>query len=167
MASTDLGAAMNAHLNKELYSAYQYLAMAAFFEESNYPGFASWMNTQAKEEYVHAMKFWDFLYDTGGRVTLLAIEKPRDKFSSPLDAFEAALQNERDVTKAIHALYDRAVEEHDYPSQVFLQWFVTEQVEEERMTGQIVETLKMMGDSTASILILDRELGQRGGAATS
>ncbi len=161
MPTKDLAAALNVHLNKELYSAYSYLAMAAYFEQTNFPGFASWMDAQSKEEYVHAMKFWRHLYDTGSHVTLLAIEQPRSDYSSPLDAFEQALKAEQEVTATIHDLYGRAVTEKDYPAQVFLQWFITEQVEEEKTAMQIVDTLKMNGDSPAGLLIIDRELGSR------
>ncbi len=165
MSSKSLSEALNIHLNKELYSAYSYLGMAAYFEGANFPGFAAWMNAQAQEENVHAMKFWEFIYDTGGHVTLLAIDKPRSDYGSPLDAFQHALKAEQDVTTAIHALYGSAVDEKDYAAQVFLQWFITEQVEEEKTASQIVETLKMNGDSTAGLLIFDRELGSRDSSA--
>ncbi|MFN2389626.1 MAG: ferritin [Actinomycetota bacterium] len=162
MPSKDLQDAMNTHLNQELYSAYLYLAMAANFEAANLPGFAGWMRAQAKEEYAHAMKFWDYIYDRGGRVTLLAIAEPPAKYKAPLDAFQKAFDHEKEVTRAIHELYGRAVAEKDYASEVFLQWFVSEQVEEEKSAGQIVDTLKMVGDSMASLLMFDRELGARG-----
>ena len=165
MPSKSLTDAMNVHLNKELYSAYTYLGMAAHFEAANFPGFASWMDAQAKEEYAHAMKFWEFIYDTGGQVKLLAIDEPRSDYGNPLDAFEQALKAEQEVTLAIHALYGTAVDEKDYPAQVFLNWFITEQVEEEKTASQIVETLTMNGDSTAGLLILDRELGSRDSSA--
>ncbi|HVF53427.1 MAG TPA: ferritin [Actinomycetota bacterium] len=164
MLSKGLQEAMNKHLNKELYSAYTYLAMGAYFEDANFPGFAAWMKEQASEEYVHAMKFWEHIYDTGGSVTLLAIDAPRTEYTSPLDAFQQALASEKEVTTAIHDLYGHAVEEKDYPSQVFLQWFITEQVEEEKMATQIVEQLRMAGDSPATLLLIDREMGSRGGA---
>lgn len=161
MPSTGLKDAMNAQLAKELYSAYSYLAMAAYFEDANYPGFAKWMHAQAGEEFQHAMKFWTFIYDTGGKVTLLAIDQPRSNYSSCLDAFAQALKHEQEVTAAINELYSTAVNEKDYASQAFLQWFVTEQVEEEKTATNIVETLEMAGDSTTAILLLDRELGSR------
>ncbi len=165
MASKDLQDAMNKHLNKELYSAYLYLAMAAYFESTNLPGFAGWMRAQAKEEYQHAMKFWDYIYDRSGAVTLLTIAEPPAKFKTPYDAFKQAFDHEKEVTAQIHELYGRAVADKDYASEVFLQWFVSEQVEEEKTSGQIVETLKMVGDSTASLLMFDRELGARGAPA--
>lgn len=164
MRRVSFGDALNEHVNKELYSAYLYLAMAAHFEASSFPGFSHWMKQQAKEEYAHAMKFWNFIYDTGGTVRLLRIEEPKASYTSPLDAFRDALEHEREVTKAIHDLYARALEEKDYPAQVFLQWFVNEQVEEEKTAGYIVDSLTKLGDSSASILLFDRELGGRGAA---
>ena len=161
MTTPTLSQAFNEHLAKELYSAYSYLAMAAYFEDANYPGFAKWMHAQAGEEFQHAMKFWTFIYDTGGKVTLLAIDQPRSDYSSPLDAFSQALKSEQEVTAAINDLYAGAVEGKDYAAQAFLQWFVTEQVEEEKTASQIVETLEMAGDSATAILLLDRELGSR------
>ncbi len=162
MASKDLKDAMNKHLNKELYSAYLYLSMAAYFEAGNLPGFAGWMRAQAKEEYEHGMKFWTYIYDRGGSVTLLAIDQPPSQFGSCLDAFSQAYEHEKEVTSDIHELYRRAVADKDYASEVFLQWFVSEQVEEEKTAGQIVDTLKMVGDSSAALLMLDREMSARG-----
>lgn len=167
MRSSDLQDAFNEHLNKELYSGYIYLAMAAYFESINLPGFAAWMRTQAKEEYQHAMKFWEYLYDRGGKVTLLAIDQPQSTYKSPLHAFEQALAHEKDVSEAINKLYTRAIDEKDYASEVFLQWFINEQVEEEKNAGQVVDTLRMLGDSSAALLMLDRELGARGAAAVA
>lgn len=164
MPSKDLHDALNEHLNKELYAAYLYLAMAAFFESTNMPGFTSWMRAQAKEEYSHAMKFWQYVTDRGGKVTLLAIDQPPSKYRSPLDAFQQALAHEQEVSEAINKLYGRAVDERDYASEVFLQWFVSEQVEEEKNAQQIVDTLKMVGEDSASLLMIDREMGTRGAA---
>ena len=161
MTSDSIRDALNAQLNKELYSSYLYLSMAAHFEATNLPGFATWMKGQSREEYEHAMKFWDYIYDRGGSVTLLSIDQPETTFKSPLDAFEKALQAEKDNTEQIHKLYAMAVEQKDYPTQVFLNWFIEEQVEEEKTAGQIVDTLKLVDDSSASLLLLDRELGAR------
>ena len=153
--------AMNAHLNKELYSAYLYLAMAADCESHTLPGCAHWMRLQAEEENAHAMKFYDFIHDRGGRVRLKAIDGPPTDFASTLELFEQALAHEQEVTGQINELYALAVRENDYPTQAFLQWFVTEQVEEEKTATQIVETLKMIGDDKVALLMLDRELGAR------
>lgn len=153
--------AMNEQIKTEFYSAYQYLSMAAYCESVNLPGFAHWMRIQAREEVEHAMKFYDFVLDRGGRVLLQAIGQPVIEFGSPLEVFEQALEHEQKVTATINELYTLAVEENDYASQVFLQWFVTEQVEEEKNAGDVVETLKMVGDKSEALFLLDRELGSR------
>lgn len=121
----------NEQINAELYSAYLYFAMEAWFVAENYPGFGGWMRAQAIEEMSHAMKFYDFINDRGGRVELQAIGKPEADFASPVGIFEKVLAHERHVTSLIHGLVKLADDEGDYPSRVFLQWFVTEQVEEE------------------------------------
>jgi ferritin len=154
--------AMNEQIKNELYSAYQYLSMAAYCESVNLPGFARWMRIQAREETEHAMKFYDFILDRNGRVVLQAIEGPVVDFGSPLEVFEQALEHEQRVTAMINDLYGLAVRENDYASQTFLQWFVTEQVEEEKNAGDVVETLKMVGDRSEALFLLDRELGRRG-----
>jgi ferritin len=154
--------AMNEQIKTEFYSAYQYLSMAAYCESVNLPGFAHWMRIQAREEVQHAMKFYDFILDRGGRVLLQAINQPVIEFGSPLEVFEQALENEQEVTATINDLYGLAVEENDYASQAFLQWFVTEQVEEEKNAGDVVETLKMVGHGSEALFLLDRELASRG-----
>src|ERR687895_1593407 len=153
--------AMNEQMKNEFYAAYQYLSMAAYCESENLPGFAHWMRAQAREETEHAMKFYDFILDRNGRVVLQAIEGPVVEFGSPLEVFEQALEQEQKVTAMINDLYGLAVRENDYASQTFLQWFVTEQVEEEKNAGDVVETLKMVGDKSEALFLLDRELGQR------
>src|SRR5919202_5071250 len=153
--------AMNEQIKNEFFSAYQYLSMAAYCESENLPGFAQWMRAQSQEETEHAMKFYDFILDRNGRVVLQGIEKPVVEFGSPLDVFERALEHEKKVTAMINDLYALAVRENDYASQTFLQWFVTEQVEEEKNAGDVVQTLKMIGDSSEALFLLDRELGQR------
>jgi ferritin len=154
--------AMNEQMKSEFYAAYQYLSMAAYCESENLPGFAHWMRTQAQEETLHAMKFYDFILDRNGRVVLQAVEEPVVEFGSPLEVFERALEHEQRVTAMINDLYGLAVRENDYASQTFLQWFVTEQVEEEKNAGDVVETLKMIGDRSEALFLLDRELGRRG-----
>jgi ferritin len=154
--------AMNEQMKSEFYAAYQYLSMAAYCESENLPGFARWMRTQAQEETQHAMKFYDFILDRNGRVVLQAVEEPVVEFGSPLEVFERALEHEQRVTAMINDLYGLAVRENDYASQTFLQWFVTEQVEEEKNAGDVVETLKMIGDRSEALFLLDRELGRRG-----
>ncbi len=167
MLSKTVQDAMNEQINNEFYSAYQYLAMAAYCESVNLPGFAQWMRTQSQEETEHAMKFYDFILDRNGRVVLQAIEGPVIEFGSPLEVFEQALEQEQKVTAMINDLYGLAIEESDYASQAFLQWFVTEQVEEEKNAGDVAETLKMVGDKSEMLFLLDRELGQRGNSEQS
>jgi ferritin len=161
LLGTAIEEAMNEQIKNELFSAYQYLSMAAYCESENLPGFAQWMRAQAREEMEHAMKFYDFILERNGRVALRALDGPLVEFGSPLEVFEQALEHERRVTAMINDLYALAVRENDYASQTFLQWFVTEQVEEEKNAGDVVETLKMVGDKSEALFLLDRELGQR------
>jgi len=156
--------AFNGQVNEELYSSYVYLAMAAHFEGLNLAGFANWMRQQAREELEHAMRLFSHLTRRGGRVSLKAIGEPPADFGSPLEAFQTALAHEQHITGTIHALYEVALEEKDYPAQLELQWFIDEQVEEEENTGGVVEMLKMAGDNKGALLMLDRELAQRTGA---
>ncbi len=153
--------AINKQINHEFYSSYLYLAISAHFEYINLPGFAHWMHIQSKEETFHATKLFNYVNDRGGRVELEAIGKPATDFGSPLEAFEAALEHEQGVTKMIGELYALAVKENDYPSQVELQWFVQEQVEEEKTARTIIDQLKMIGDHGSALMILDRELAAR------
>lgn len=153
--------AINEQINKELYSAYLYLSMAAYAESENLSGVAHWMRMQYQEEVMHALKFFDYVNERGGRVVLAAIDQPQVEFESPVDVFNITLEHERKVTGLINNLYALAVKENDYASQMMLQWFITEQVEEEANAGQILDTLKMVGDNSQALLMLDRELAQR------
>jgi ferritin len=161
MLSNTMLAEMNAQVKHELYSAYLYLSMAAHFEAANLGGFASWMRFQAAEEQEHAMKFFDQILDRGGKVALQAIEQPPVEFTTPLAIFEKVQAHEQQVTALIHKLYALAVKEGDYASQIFLGWFVTEQVEEEKNASTILETLKLIGDKSNAIYQLDHQLGKR------
>ena len=153
--------AMNAQIQKELASAYLYLAMASFFSEANLNGFAQWMRIQAREERNHALKFFDYIHDRNAHAELEAIDKPTAKWASPLAAFEAARKHEEKVSASIRDIYDLAVKEKDYASQALLQWFIVEQVEEEKTGREIVDTLKLIGDDRAGLFIYDKELGKR------
>jgi ferritin len=153
--------ALNEQIKNEFLSSYIYLSMAAWFDDRNLPGMAGWMRVQAREEATHAMKIFDHLLDRNGRVKLRPIPQPPVDFSSPLEVFEQALKHEMAVTASIHNIYAQAVQEKDFASSVFLDWFVKEQVEEEKQGALIVEQLKMMGDDRPGLLMLDRELGQR------
>lgn len=149
-------------INREFYAAYLYLSMSAYFESRSLEGFASWMRAQAAEEQEHAMRLYEHLLDRGASVELQGIEAPPSEFGSPLEVFEEALAHEKRVTDWIHELYDLAIEHHDHPSQLVLQWFIVEQVEEEGSVGTIVDQLRMAGDDQGTLLMLDRELGERG-----
>lgn len=152
---------MNEQIKHELYSAYLYLAMAAYLDHSSLPGFAHWMRLQAQEEVEHAMKFFDYIHDRGGRVVLQAIDQPPAEFKSPTAIFSQAYEHEQMVTGRINHIYGLAVQEKDFASQEFLNWFVKEQVEEEKSASQILETLKMSGEQGHSLVMLDRQLGER------
>ena len=159
MLDPKLEAALNDQLGGELYSSHLYLSMSAYCESINMAGAAHWFRLQAEEEREHAMKFSVHIVDRGGRVTLGAIEAPPTDFGSVLGAFERALLAERDVSAAIDRLYAMAVAQGDYASQAFLQWFVAEQVEEEKQTDDLVQILTMIGADPTAVFMLDRELG--------
>lgn len=162
MISQAMQDAINKQIRDELYSAYLYLSMAAYFETTSLPGFASWMRMQSQEEVSHAMKLFDFVNERGGRVTLHAIDQPPLEFESPQAVFEATYEHEQKVTGLIHDLYELALEEKDYPAQVMLHWFIDEQVEEEDAVSAILDVLERVGDKGQGLVMLDRELGQRG-----
>ena len=161
MLGNKVEAAMNAQLAMELRSAYVYLAMSAYCESESLPGFAAWLQEQSKEEVDHAMRFFNFIADRDGSVKLEALPEPQHKYSSALDVFEQALEHEREVTRSIADLYGFVVEEKDFASQAWLDWFATEQVEEEKTVGQIVGSLRRVGESGDALFLLDKELGER------
>jgi ferritin len=153
---------LNAQIKEELFSSYIYLSMAAYCEANNLPGFAHWMQVQSKEELEHAQKFYGYIHDRGGRVMLQAIDQPPVDFKSATDVIEQTLAHEQYITAKIHSLYGLALEENDYASQILLQWFVTEQVEEEKNATEILTMLKMIGDKGQGLIMLDRQLARRG-----
>ena len=163
MISKTMQAAINEQINKELYSSYLYLSMAAYFEDKNLPGFANWMSVQVSEEREHGMKFYDFLVDRGGRVMLKAIAAPATEWNSNLELFKEVQAHEAKVTASINSLYELALAEKDYPSQVMLQWFISEQVEEEKNAADIVQQLELIDAHGTAVLMLDKQLGKRGG----
>lgn len=152
---------MNEQIVKELYSAYLYLAMAAYFESENLGGFSHWMRMQVQEELLHTSKFFDFLNERGSRVVLDTIDKPTAKFSSVEDVFKKTLEHEKKVTVSINALYALADKANDNATKIFLQWFINEQVEEERNPADILGKLKYVSNQPAGILILDKDLATR------
>ncbi len=161
MLSKTIQNAFNDQISKEFYSAYLYLSMSSYFQSINLPGCAHWMRLQYQEEEAHALKLFDYVHDREGSVTLEAIDKPGVKFKNALDVFQQALDHEREVTRMINKLYALTQKENDYAAQIELQWFITEQVEEEKSAGGIVEQLKMVGDNKSALLYLDRQLGMR------
>ncbi|MBA3469421.1 MAG: ferritin [Herpetosiphonaceae bacterium] len=157
--------ALNEQIKHELESAYLYLSMAAYFESVNLQGFAHWMRLQHQEETAHGMKLFNYLQDRGGRVRLQAIEQPKTDFSSSLEVFEQALKHEQKVTALINGLYDLAIRENDHATQIHLQWFITEQVEEEKNAQDVVDKLKMAADHPGALFLLDQQLASRMGEA--
>ena len=161
MLSKKMQDALNGQVNAELYSAYLYMSMSAYFESINLRGFANWMRVQALEEMTHAEKFYNHIIDRGGRATLTAIKAPPIKWASPLAAFQAVYKHEQKVTGLINDLVNLANTQKDHAASISLQWFVTEQVEEEASADEFVQKLKMVGDSTQGLLMLDGELAGR------
>jgi len=163
MLSERMLGALNEQINAELSSAYQYLAMAAYFESINLEGSARWMKRQSREEVEHAMRIFEFIHDRDGRVSLAAVAQPQAQFGSPLVVWEAVLKQEQGVTARIHALYALAGEEKDYATEVMLQWFVNEQVEEEKQVKRILEQVRVIGVASSAIFFVDRHLGKEAG----
>jgi len=161
MLSKKMQDALNRQLNAELYSGYLYASMSAYFESINLRGFANWMRVQAQEEVVHAYKFFNFVNERGGRVVLSPIDGPPTEWDSPLAAFEAAYKHEQKVTGLINELVDLAVSQKDHATNNFLQWFVTEQVEEEASANEVVQKLNLVGEAKSGLFMLDQEMGQR------
>lgn len=161
MLSAPMLQKLNDQVRHEFYSSYAYLSMAAWFESQDLPGMATWMRLQADEERQHAHKFFDYILDRGHEVQLQGIAQPPVKFSTPLEVFEQGLSHERAVTASINALYAQALDDKDFASVQFLDWFVKEQVEEEKTTSLVIGKLKRIGNDGAALLQLDRELGQR------
>ncbi|RCK73051.1 MAG: Ferritin [Ignavibacteriae bacterium] len=161
MISKNLQNAINNQIHSEIYSSYLYMAMAAYADGKNFKGIANWFKVQSQEEWEHAMKFYNFLVERGAYVIFKAIEQPPSDFKSILQAFEATLEHEKKVTASIHKLYELAVKEGDYPTQVMLHWFINEQVEEEANAMEIIEKIKLVGEKSGSILWIDKELGSR------
>lgn len=153
--------AFNTQIRAEFQSAYTYLAMAAWFTENNLPGFAQWMRIQWQEETMHAMKLHDFLHSRGESVTLLALAAPVKKYSSAVQVFEQVRKHEQSITSSINNLYELALNEKDLPSQIVLQWFINEQVEEEALVMEIIERLKLVGSDGPSVYLLDRQMAVR------
>lgn len=161
MLKPEMEEALNEQIKWEFYSAYLYLSMAAYFEDLGLEGFAHWMKAQTAEETMHAMKFYKFVNERGGRVRLQEIPQPPIEWESPLAAMEYSLNHEREVTERINKLMDFAKKEGDHATEILLQWFVSEQVEEEDSFGRIINQMKLVKDSPQGLFNIDRELASR------
>jgi ferritin len=161
MLKENVQEALNEQLNAELYSSYLYLSMSAYFQSVELKGFANWMRVQAQEELMHAMKFYDYVNERGGRVILKEIATPQTEWDSPKAAFEHVYQHEQKVTGLIGNLVELAIKEKDHATNNILQWFVTEQVEEESSAKEGLEKIKLVGNESSGLLLLDQELAQR------
>lgn len=161
MLSDTMTKAVNEQIKWELYSGYLYLSMSAWFADKGMPGFTHWMRLQAQEELMHAMKFYDFLIERGGSVELHAVDAPPKSWASPLAVIQETLKHEQSVTARINELMNLAMNERDHATTIFLQWYVTEQVEEEDNVGDVLAKLKLVGDKGEGLFMLDKELGQR------
>jgi ferritin len=163
MISKAMQDAINEQIKNEFYSAYMYLSMSAYFQANNLPGFAAWLRIQFQEEQTHALKLYDHMIDRGGRIDLKALSQPPAEWKTSLEAFQNVLTHEQHVTALINQVYETALSEKDYPAQVMLQWFINEQVEEEKNATEIVEQLKLVDTHGTAVLMLDHRLGKRGG----
>ncbi len=161
MLSEKMEKALNEQLNKELYSAYLYLSMSAHSTHIGLPGFANWFMVQYREEMDHAMKIYRYINDQGGKVKLAAIDEPPSEFEGAMDMFQKTLQHEQFITKSIHELMDLAIQEKDHATQIFLQWFVTEQIEEEGNDNEIIAKLELAGKEGNGLFMIDKELATR------
>lgn len=161
MISEKMEKAFNDQINKELFSEYLYLSMQAYFERMNLAGFTNWMTVQVQEEHAHAMGMYNYLHERGGKVELMAIDKPQTDWKSPLDVFKHVLEHEQYVTSRINALMDVAEEEKDRAALSFLDWYLKEQVEEENSVGAVLAKLELIGDDKHALLLLDKDLEAR------
>jgi len=161
MLSKKMEKALNEQINKEMYSAYLYMSMSAYSTNIGLSGFANWFMVQYHEEMEHAMKIYNYINEQGGKVKLMAIDEPPSVFKGPMDMFQKTLKHEQFITKSINDLMDLAIKEKDHATQIFLQWFVTEQIEEEGNDNEIIDKLKLAGDKGNGLFMIDKELGAR------
>lgn len=159
--SSKLEKALNDQIHLELGSAYAYLGMAAYFDQTAFSGFGKWMHLQSDEELGHANRFFKYIVERGGKVTLQALPEPKCDYKSPLEAFKASLGHEQKVSAAICALYELATNEKDYATLSFLKWFLDEQVEEEKTVSEIITTLEFIGDNRNGLFQVDKQAAKR------
>jgi ferritin len=164
MLKKSIEKAFNDQINAEMFSSYLYLSMSAWCEKNNLPGFGHWMRAQAREEYAHAMKFYRYIAECGGAVKLAAIAGPKTEWKDIAAIFAETLKHEQHITRQIHTLVELAAKEKDYAAGQFLQWFVSEQVEEEGSAEQIIAKLEMIGKQGPAMYMLDKEMAARGAA---
>jgi ferritin len=161
MLTKKIEEALNEQLNRELYSSYLYMSMSSSCTSRGLKGFANWFMVQYHEEMFHAMKFYEYINLQGGRVALKALAQPPSEFSSPLEMFDKTLEHELFITKSINDLVELAISEKDHATQIFLHWYVTEQVEEESNDNEIIAQLRIIRDDPQALIMLDRELAGR------
>lgn len=161
MISKKMDDAINAQMIREMYSGYLYMSMSSFINSLGLKGFANWLMVQYHEEMFHAMKMYEYIQSRGGNVKIGTIDEPPSKWETPLDMFEKVLEHEQKVTAWINELMETAIEEKDHASQIFLQWYVTEQVEEEENDNDIIAQLKLIRDNPQGLIMLDKELAAR------
>ena len=163
MMSQTIQDAINRQISAELHASYSYLAMSAWCERNNFTGSARWLRAQSQEENGHAMRLFDFMLARNAKPELQKLDQPRADFKSLMEVFETAYEQEKSVSAQIDALYELAFREKAYPAAVQLEWFLNEQVEEEKTASEIVAQLEMVGESRTSLLYLDKQLGKRAG----
>ena len=161
MLSDKMVDALNGQINKEMYSAYLYMSMSAYTEFIGLKGFANWFYIQYQEEMEHAMRIYNYILEQGSQVKLMAVKEPPTEFGSPLEMFEQTLEHEKYITQSINDLVELAIEQKDHASQIFLQWYVTEQVEEEGNDNEIIDKLKLAGKEGGGLFMIDKELSGR------
>lgn len=161
MLSKKMEKALNVQINREMYSAYLYMSMSAHSNSIGLPGFANWFMVQYNEEMEHAMKIYDYVNDQGGKIKLMAIDEPLSDFKDPMDMFKKTLKHEQFITKCINELVELAIKEKDHATQIFLQWFVTEQIEEEGNDNDIISKLELAGSKGNGLFMIDKELSTR------
>lgn len=161
MLSEKINDALNKQINEEFFSSYLYLAMSSYFERNNFSGFANWMYVQYQEEISHAMKILNYVNERGGTVLLESIAKPKHEWPSIVDVFEEVLLHEQKITGLINKIVDWSISEKDYATNNLLQWFVSEQVEEEASASKILNEIKLIKDSNHALFLFDKELAKR------
>ena len=161
MLNEKMEKALNEQVNWEMYSSYFYLSMSSYFESISLAGCAQWMRAQAQEELYHAIKIYDYINERGGRAIMEAIAKPPSEWDSTLTVFEEVLSHEQKVTGLINDLVNLALDERDHATNIFLQWFVSEQVEEEDTVGGVLDKFRLIGGDKSGLFVLDRELSSR------